>query len=212
MPSTRKSPEAIAKKSRRGRIAVPVGTLRGAQPVEPATNVPTATSPITAASNSTAAAQRPANPKVKSIPSGSPAKATARSVKAVRKAAASDKSNDATRRMSALDAAAQILARLKGSDASAGVGVKDLIDRMENSGLWKSPGGKTPAATLYSALIREITQRKGASRFRRIGPGRFVLATGSPRSASVKHRAPVDNSVPPASKPVAHKRQTETAS
>ncbi|MBY0113207.1 MAG: winged helix-turn-helix domain-containing protein [Phycisphaerales bacterium] len=215
MPSTRKSPEALTKKSRRGRIAVPVGTPGGAQPVEPATNIPSSTSStssINAAPNVTAAAQRPAKSKVKSISSGSPAKATAPSVKAVRKAAASAKSNDAPRRMSALDAAAEILACLKGAEVASGVGVNELIDRMEKSGLWKSPGGKTPSATLYSALIREISQRKGESRFRRIGPGRFVLATTSPKSGKTKLGSRADAGAKPEMVTPARKRRTETAS
>ena len=32
-----------------------------------------------------------------------------------------------------------------------------MIDAMTTKGLWTSPGGKTPHATLYSAILREIT-------------------------------------------------------
>jgi hypothetical protein len=35
-----------------------------------------------------------------------------------------------------------------------------LIETMAAKKLWTSPGGKTPAATLYSAIIREITLRE----------------------------------------------------
>lgn len=82
-------------------------------------------------------------------------------------------------RMSAVDAAAEVLGRLPSKEAANGLGVKDLIERMEKAGLWESPGGKTPSATLYSALIREIKQRKTNSRFKRIAPGKFSLAKGS---------------------------------
>ena len=32
----------------------------------------------------------------------------------------------------------------------------ELIDVMATEGLWVSPGGKTPASTLYAALARSI--------------------------------------------------------
>ncbi|MBL8874173.1 MAG: winged helix-turn-helix domain-containing protein [Phycisphaerae bacterium] len=89
---------------------------------------------------------------------------------------------NAQSRLSALDAAAEVLRRLASKDAAAGLGVKDLIERMEKANLWQSPGGKTPSATLYSALIREIKQRKTDSRFKRIAPGKFSLA-GEGRAA-----------------------------
>jgi hypothetical protein len=82
--------------------------------------------------------------------------------------------------MSALDAAAEVLGRLASKEASIGLGAKDLIERMEKTGLWTSPGGKTPAATLYSALIREIKERKSDSRFKRISAGKFSLAASGP--------------------------------
>jgi hypothetical protein len=41
--------------------------------------------------------------------------------------------------------------------------------------LWKSTG-KTPAATLHAALIREIRDKKGDSRFKKTGRGRFAVA------------------------------------
>lgn len=81
-------------------------------------------------------------------------------------------------RLSALDAAAEVLGRLGAKEAAVGIGSTDLIERMEKAGLWESPGGKTPSATLYSALIREIKQRKADSRFKRNAPGKFSLADG----------------------------------
>lgn len=45
---------------------------------------------------------------------------------------------------------------------------------MTENGYWTSPGGKTPAATLYSAILREI-QRKGAdARFKKVERGLFT--------------------------------------
>jgi hypothetical protein len=47
---------------------------------------------------------------------------------------------------------------------------------MATQGLWTSPGGKTPAATLYSAIIREIKLKGGEARFRKVERGKFVHA------------------------------------
>ena len=34
-----------------------------------------------------------------------------------------------------------------------------MIEAMASQVLWKSPGGKTPHATLYAAIIREISAK-----------------------------------------------------
>jgi hypothetical protein len=43
-------------------------------------------------------------------------------------------------------------------------------------GLWKSPGGKTPHATIAAAVTREIAQQEKRSRFRRAEAGKFTRA------------------------------------
>lgn len=96
-------------------------------------------------------------------------------------------------RMSALDAAAEILGRLASKEASIGLGVQDLIERMEKTGLWTSPGGKTPAATLYSALIREIKQRKADSRFKRFSAGKFSLVASRPAARKQRTKSPKES-------------------
>lgn len=90
------------------------------------------------------------------------------------------------RRLSALDAAARILSDLPPKAAAAGITAAALVERMAAARLWTSPGGKTPAATLYAAMIREIAAKKGASRFRRIGKGLFGPGVSTPRSTVVK--------------------------
>lgn len=73
-----------------------------------------------------------------------------------------------TKKLSAIDAAAQVL-------ASAGpLNCKELIEAMATQGLWTSPGGKTPHATLYSAILREITVKGHESRFVKTERGRFA--------------------------------------
>lgn len=89
------------------------------------------------------------------------------------------------KRPSALDAAATVLAALKGAEAKAGITAPDLIERMKKAKLWTSPGGKTPAATLYAGMVREAKAKGSASRFRRVAPGRFIAGP------AVKSRARV---------------------
>ena len=72
-------------------------------------------------------------------------------------------------KLSALDAAAQVLAR-----ASAPMSAPELIGAMAGRGLWTSPNGKTPAATLSAAIGREIATKGTASRFQKTGRGRFA--------------------------------------
>ncbi len=72
------------------------------------------------------------------------------------------------RRLGALDAAALVLA-----DAGTSMRTKDLIIAMAMRGLWTSPGGKTPEATLYAAILREISAKGTASRFAKVSRGEF---------------------------------------
>jgi hypothetical protein len=84
--------------------------------------------------------------------------------------------DDATpaKRMGQLDAAAKVLATPGGP---ADMNCQDLVKAMEASGLWKSPGGKTPHATLHAAISKEINNKGAESRFRKAGRGLFALAT-----------------------------------
>ena len=75
----------------------------------------------------------------------------------------------APKKYSALDAAAQVL-RASGQPLSC----PELIAQMAAKGYWSSPKGKTPSATLYAALAREVQRKGAASRFVKTGPGRFA--------------------------------------
>jgi hypothetical protein len=55
---------------------------------------------------------------------------------------------------------------------------QELIGAMAAKGYWTSPGGKTPHATLYSAILREITTKGTASRFVKAERGKFTLTNG----------------------------------
>ena len=71
--------------------------------------------------------------------------------------------------LSALDAAAQVLA-----ETGQPMACKEMIDAMAQKGYWSSPGGKTPASTLYSGMIKEIATKGKESRFQKTDRGRFA--------------------------------------
>ena len=73
------------------------------------------------------------------------------------------------KKLSAIDAAAQVLAASKEP-----MNAKEMIEQMAAKGLWTSPGGKTPWATLYSAIIREIATKGKESRFVKKDRGQFA--------------------------------------
>ncbi len=73
------------------------------------------------------------------------------------------------KKVSALDAAAQVLAKNDKPMTS-----KALIDRMAELKLWTTPGGKTPEATLYAAMLREINAKGKESRFKKVDRGLFI--------------------------------------
>jgi hypothetical protein len=52
---------------------------------------------------------------------------------------------------------------------------KATAKKMPAKKYWTSPGGKTPHATLYSAILREIQKKGDDARFRKAERGRFIL-------------------------------------
>ena len=74
-------------------------------------------------------------------------------------------------KLSALDAAAKVLA-----EEGRAMGCQEMIAAMAAKGYWTSPGGKTPAATLYSALLKETRTKGTQSRFTKTERGKFGLA------------------------------------
>lgn len=72
--------------------------------------------------------------------------------------------------MSGLDAAALVL-----REAGEPLDAQALIVRILERGLWKTEG-KTPAATIYAAMIREIKAKGSSSRFQKVDRGRFAAA------------------------------------
>jgi len=76
-----------------------------------------------------------------------------------------------SKKLSALDAAVRVLEETKQA-----MTCPELIDAMEAKRYWTSPGGKTPAATLYSAILRELKTKGKESRFKKTQRGKFVRA------------------------------------
>jgi hypothetical protein len=72
--------------------------------------------------------------------------------------------------LSALDAAAKVLA-----DEGKPMNCPELIELMTKKGLWTSPNGLTPAATLYAAILREIKVKGAEARFVKTERGKFSV-------------------------------------
>ncbi len=51
---------------------------------------------------------------------------------------------------------------------------KEMIEAMASKGYWTSPGGKTPEATLYSAILRELATKGADARFLKTERGKFA--------------------------------------
>lgn len=75
------------------------------------------------------------------------------------------------RPMSGLDAAAKVLL-----EAKTPMRVKDMVDRVLAKGMWKT-NGKTPSATIYAAIIREIRDKGPQARFVKTDRGLFSVRT-----------------------------------
>jgi len=76
------------------------------------------------------------------------------------------------KRMSLVSAAIRVLEEAGTEPMSCPDLVKQAIER----GLWQPRAGKTPASTLYAAILREVRDKGEASRFRKTDRGRFALA------------------------------------
>ena len=72
---------------------------------------------------------------------------------------------------SALDAAVLVLGEI-----SQAMTCKEMISAMAAKGYWTSPTGRTPHATLYSGILKEINLKGTDARFKKTGRGKFALA------------------------------------
>ncbi len=128
---------------------------------------------LTAAERRARLAASNAKPKAdKAKPSKTPAKAD----KPATKKADAPKE----KRLSLIDAAVQVL----GDSGGDAMNCKQMVERITEQGLW-SPrsGGKTPHATLYSAILRELQKKGSDARFTKVERGQFTLAPGMKKGA-----------------------------
>ncbi|MEX1098754.1 MAG: winged helix-turn-helix domain-containing protein [Planctomycetales bacterium] len=100
-----------------------------------------------------------------------PAKATKADAEPKAAAAKPPRKPKADGKMSALDAAAKVL-----GEAGEPMNAKGMIDAMAEKKYWTSPGGKTPHATLYAAILREINAKGKDARFEKTDRGLFQIA------------------------------------
>jgi len=98
------------------------------------------------------------------------AKKTSSKKTATKTARANARHKSASKPMSGLDAAAKVL-----TDAKTALNAKEILQQIQEQNLWKT-NGKTPHATLYAAIIREIARKKHEARFRRAEKGKFFSA------------------------------------
>lgn len=73
------------------------------------------------------------------------------------------------KKLSCIAAALKVL-----SESSEPMNAQEMIAAMTAAGYWTSPGGKTPHATLYSAILRELA-KGDESRFVKTERGRFSV-------------------------------------
>jgi len=102
-----------------------------------------------------------------------PAKKSTKAAKDATKAAKRDTAkprDNGAKRASGLDAAAKVLA-----ETGKPMNCREIVDKAIAKGYWKT-SGKTPAATVYAAIIREIAAKGDKARFRKVERGKFSLA------------------------------------
>ena len=83
---------------------------------------------------------------------------------------AAKESNPAGKNLSQIEAAIQILGKSKNP-----MNCVTMVEAMQVQGLWTSPGGATPEATLYASILREINGKGKDARFKKVDRGLFAL-------------------------------------
>lgn len=115
------------------------------------------------------ATSRKQAPAKKTSAKKAPAKKAAGKQASAKKLAAKKAATKKDKKLSALDAAAKVLAESKEP-----MRAKELIEKMAAKEYWKSPGGKTPHATIYAAMLREIRDKGKDARFKKTDRGLFT--------------------------------------
>lgn len=95
-------------------------------------------------------------------------KTTKKTTKKTRTASKAKPATNRPRKKGILDIAAEMLARSKKP-----MGAKEIVERALDRGLWKTKG-RTPSATLYAGIIREIAAKGKDARFKKVDRGLFT--------------------------------------
>jgi hypothetical protein len=85
------------------------------------------------------------------------------------KTSSTENADVAEKRLSCVAAALKVL-----GETSEPMNAKELITAMQARGYWSSPEGKTPHATLYSAILRDLS-KGDESKFVKTERGRFTV-------------------------------------
>jgi hypothetical protein len=136
------------------------------QPTDSATTVNTERVAETAATDPVPPALEQTVSEVPALAVFAPEAATATKPKRARQA--KTPTEQKAKKVSALDAAARVLA-----EAGQALTCKEMIEVMAAKGYWTSPGGQTPDATLYSAILRELSVKGADARFQKTERGKF---------------------------------------
>jgi len=73
------------------------------------------------------------------------------------------------KRLGILNAAVLVL-----KETGKAMNAKAMVEAALSKGMWTTKG-KTPAATLYAAILREIQKKGSEARFKKVGQGMFTL-------------------------------------
>jgi hypothetical protein len=76
------------------------------------------------------------------------------------------------KKLSQIEAAIIILGKSKEA-----MNCKAMVEAMQAAGLWSSPGGATPEATLYASILRELNTKGKDARFKKTERGHFTLVS-----------------------------------
>lgn len=99
-------------------------------------------------------------------------KKTTKAAKAATKTTRKAKATTPAEKMSQMAAAERVMA-----EAGEPLNCNAMVEAMSAKGYWTSPGGKTPAATLYASLLRHIQKHGKAAKFIKTDRGLFALAS-----------------------------------
>jgi len=137
----------------------------------PTTLVEPITTPPAKENNMTTTKKKTSARKAKGAQrTGAAAHAKKTATKPAAKKPAGAKANAKPKKFSAIDAAAKVL-----GESKQPMSARQMIEAMAAKKYWTSPGGKTPWATLYSAILRSVNKDGKESRFKKAERGKFAL-------------------------------------